>query len=139
MDTSALVKRYANEENSDNVLDWMDKAALIGTALITRPEMVATLTRAVRGNRLPAREASEALDEFRADWLDYQHVNIDDVLIARADFLASTFALRGYDAVHLACALTWSEFLGAPVAMATFDKELRLAAKKSGLDTFPQE
>jgi len=139
MDTSALVKRYINEENTDEVVDWMNEATLLGTALVTRPELVATLTRAVRGNRLPAREASEALNEFRTDWPDFQHVNIDDALIARADFLAATHALRGYDAVHLACALTWGELLGEPVIVSTFDKELLQAAKKLGLETLPKE
>ena len=139
LDTSALAKRYVNEESSDEIVAWMGKADLLGTALVTRVELVATIIRAVRGNRLPAREASEALGEFRADWLDYQHVNIDDALIARADVLASTHILRGYDAVHLACALTWGELLGAPVIVSTFDRELRSAAKKSGLETLPQE
>ncbi len=137
IDTSALVKRYVKEEGSVAVVGWMNDAELIGTALITRPELVASITRAIRGNRLPEQSALSYLDEFRADWLDFQHVNIDDALIARADSLASIHALRGYDAVHLACALTWSELLGAPVVLATFDKELHEAAKKSGLEVFP--
>lgn len=137
MDTSALAKRYIDEEGSDNVVAWMREADLIGTALITRVELAATFTRASRGNRLPVQEVLEALDEFRSDWLNFQHVNIDEFLIARADSLASAYALRGYDAVQLACALTWSELLGAPVTMATFDKELHEAAQKSGMEVLP--
>jgi len=139
MDTSALTKRYINEEGSDNVIVWMRDADLIGTALITRVELVATLTRAIRGNRLPAKEALESLDEFRSDWPGFQHVNIDEALIARADALASMYALRGYDAVHLACALTWKDLLDTPVTLATYDSELHDAAQKSGLDVFPLE
>lgn len=137
MDTSALVKRYIDEEGSDDVIAWMQEADLIGTALITRVELAATLTRASRGSRLPEQEALEVLDEFRSDWLNFQHVNIDESLIARADSLACVFALRGYDAVHLACALTWSELLGVPVTVATFDKELHEAAQKSGMEVLP--
>jgi predicted nucleic acid-binding protein len=89
MDTSALTKRYINEQGSDDVVAWMRDADLIGTALITRVELVATLTRAIRGNRLPAKEALKSLNEFRADWHGFQHVNIDEALIARADALAT--------------------------------------------------
>lgn len=119
------------------MIDWMNQADLIGTALVTRVELVATLTRASRGNRSLAKDFLESLDEFRAHWSNYQHINIDDALITRADSLASIYALRGYDAVHLACALTWGELLGATVSLATFDKELYEAAKKSGLQVFP--
>lgn len=134
MDTSALTKRYIYEQGSDEVIGWMGTADMIGTALITRVELVATITRAIRGKRLPEKDAIEMLDEFRANWLNFQHVNIDDALIVRADGLASSFALRGYDAVHLACALTWQDLLGVPVSLATYDLELRDAAQKNGLN-----
>jgi hypothetical protein len=34
--------------------------------------------------------------------------------------------------------LTWGELLGAPVSLAAFDRELRDAAKKSGIEALPQ-
>ncbi|MCZ2126830.1 MAG: type II toxin-antitoxin system VapC family toxin [Anaerolineales bacterium] len=139
MDSSALVKLYIIEEGTDDVIAWMQNADLIGTAIITRVEVVAALTRAIRGNRLEAHEVEESLNEFRDNWAHYQHINLDNQLIARADALAAQYALRGYDAIHLACALTWGELLGAPVSLATFDRELREAARKSSLDVFPQE
>lgn len=138
MDSSALVKLYIVEEGTDDVIAWMQNADLIGTAIITRVEVVAALTRAIRGNRLEAHEVEEALNDFRSNWAHYQHINLDDQLMARADSLASLYALRGYDAIHLACALTWSELLGAPISLATFDRELRDAAQKSGIEVFPQ-
>jgi predicted nucleic acid-binding protein len=134
MDTSALVKRYISEAGSDKVVDWMTAADFIGTSLITRVELVSALTRAIRGNRLPAQDIQEALDDFRADWFSFQHVNIDEALIERADSLASKYGLRGYDAVHLACALIWQDLLGVPISFAAFDSELIVAAQKSGLE-----
>jgi predicted nucleic acid-binding protein len=137
MDTSALVKRYISEAGTDEVVAWMNQADLVGTALVTRVELVATLTRASRGNRLLSKDFLEALDEFRNQWTYYQHINIDDVLIVRADSLASIYALRGYDAIHLACALTWQDLLNSPITLATFDKELHEAAEKSGVQVLP--
>ncbi|MBL8090025.1 MAG: type II toxin-antitoxin system VapC family toxin [Anaerolineales bacterium] len=137
IDTSALVKRYIDEEGTDEVIAWMNQADIIGTALVTRAELVATLTRATRGNRSLAKDFLESLDEFRGHWSHYQHINIDDALIIRADSLASIYALRGYDAIHLACALTWQDLLNSPITLATFDKELHEAAEKSGIQVFP--
>lgn len=134
MDTSALIKRYIDEDGSDDVITWMREADLIGTSLITRVEIAATLTRAIRGNRLPAQEALESLDEFRSDWPGFQQVNIDEALITRADSLASMYGLRGYDAIHLACALTWQDLLGVSVTFSAYDIELREAAQKSGME-----
>ncbi len=134
MDTSALVKRYIDEQGSDIVVEWMRQADFIGTTLITRAEMAATLTRAIRGNRVPQQETLQALQEFRSDWVNFQHVPIDNALIARADALACEHGLRGYDAIHLACALTWQDLLGAQVSLASFDKELLDAAQKMEME-----
>ncbi|NOH01630.1 MAG: type II toxin-antitoxin system VapC family toxin [Chloroflexi bacterium] len=137
LDTSALIKRYILEDGSADVVGWMKDAELIGVSLVTRVEMVSALTRAIRGNRLPSDEGVEALDEFRAQWTDFQHINIDDALIVRADLLAVAYGLKGYDAVQLACALTWKDLLNVPVKFATYDVELYSAARKSGLDILP--
>ncbi len=57
-----------------------------------------------------------------------------DPQIARdAGELAERFALRGYDAVHLASALS----AGGPVTLATWDADLRSAAEQSGCAIAP--
>ena len=58
--------------------------------------------------------------------------------MALADTLAWDYGLRGYDAVHLASALTWQEALGEPVLLATFDKQLWSAAPKAGVAIWPE-
>jgi predicted nucleic acid-binding protein len=138
VDTSALAKRYIREQGTDLVLDWLERADLVGTALVTRAEMASTLTRAVKAGRLPQGGVQNALGKFRDHWGYLQHISIDEALVARADALACEFGLRGYDAVHLACALVWGELLNALVTVATFDAELRDAAQKSGLEVLPE-
>jgi predicted nucleic acid-binding protein len=137
MDTSALIKRYIEENGSENVVAWMREADMIGTSLITRVEMAGTITHAMRGSCLPVQDGAEALDEFRSDWHGFQHINIDDTLVARADSLASMYGLRGYDAVQLACALTWQGLLEVSVRFASYDKELHEAAQMSGMEVLP--
>jgi predicted nucleic acid-binding protein len=137
LDTSALVKRYVEEQGSEDVLDWMDLANMIGTSLVTRAEVSAAISRAVRMNHLTDQVSSKALGKFRKEWTSFHRIPINEELIARADFLACQHSLRGYDAVHLAAALIWQEALMLPVTLATYDQELMEASQKSGLQVLP--
>ena len=58
--------------------------------------------------------------------------------MARAGALAWDAALRGYDAVQLASALTWQESVGANVLLATFDRQLWSAGKQIGMHVWPE-
>ena len=52
LDTSALLKRYVAEPESEDVVAKIDEATAITTALITRTEVAAALGRAWRDARL---------------------------------------------------------------------------------------
>ena len=137
IDTSALMKLFIQETYSDEIRRLVKDADLVATGLITRAETAAGINRLTRMNLVKQEECEEALSNFRNEWGDYHRILITEQIVIRADFLTGQYSLRGYDAVHLACALTWSELLGAPITMATFDKELHEAAKKSGIEVFP--
>jgi predicted nucleic acid-binding protein len=62
-------------------------------------------------------------------------VPVTEALVARAEAPAWGAALRGYDAVQLASALTWQESVGAKITLATFDRQLWDAGKQVGLET----
>jgi hypothetical protein len=53
--------------------------------------------------------------------------------------LAWNYALRGYDAVQLASALTWQESVGMEVIVGTFDRQLWTAARHAGMKAWPEE
>lgn len=139
IDTSALIKLFIQEAYSDEVRRCVESADIIATALLTRAETPAGLNRLARMNILEQKQCETALANFRNEWQTYHRIPITEQIVERAGLLTSQYSLRGYDAVHLACALTWSELLGAPVTVATFDRELRAAAQKSGFNVFPQE
>lgn len=136
-DTSALIKLFVQETYSDDVRRWIEGANLVATGLIARAETAAGINRLARMNILNQSQYNTALSNFRSEWNDYHRIPITEQIVARADLLTCEYILRGYDAVHLACALTWSELLGAPVTMAAFDKELHEAAQKSGMEILP--
>jgi len=95
------------------------------------------LARAARMDLIADSEARAAWVAFDHDWPEYMHLKISTPLVERAASLAWEFGLRGYDAVHLAAAMTWQDALETPVILATFDRLLWDAAQKSGMATWP--
>ena len=138
-DSSALVKRYVEEQGSSDVLDWMDDSELNGTVLVTRAEVAAAITRAIRRQYVSQEEAQQFLDMFHKEWSGFTRLPVTEPLVARAEALACEHNLRGYDAIHLAAALTWQDLLGLPVTVVTYDKELTEAARALGMEVLPEK
>jgi predicted nucleic acid-binding protein len=136
-DSSALAKRYLDEEGSEDVFRWTADAVVCATVLITRAEMVAAIMHASRRGVIEIQTAEPIISDFRNDWMLLHRLPITEGLVARADRLACEFGLRGYAAVHLAAALIWQDQLGLPVTLATFDRELAEAGRQSGLAVLP--
>lgn len=139
LDASALVKRYVAERGSPEVADAIAGAEVVGTSLISRAETAAALGKAVRTGALTQEAAASVLQVFRSEWPTLVRVQATEVLVARADVLAWELGLRGYDAVHLASALSWQEGLGAPVTMITFDRRLWETVERRGLRPLPSD
>jgi len=137
LDSSALVKRYLREAHSAEVELAIIQAERTGTAMISRAEVSAALAKAVRMNWVVPADALKSLAEFQSQWKTLFRLQIREITVERADALAWKNGLRGYDAVHLACAMLWQESLGRPVALATFDEPLWLAAQSVGLAVWP--
>lgn len=138
LDASALVKRYVEELDSDQVRRFLAENRRAATAVITRVEVVAAVTRALHMQRLKSEEGELVLRIFQDDWKDLIRIPLNCILIEEAAALAHKHVLRGYDAVHLASALFYQRQLGKSVVLATFDKELWQAANHSGLQPWPE-
>jgi predicted nucleic acid-binding protein len=135
--TSALIKRYVAEAGSTEVSAFIEQAETVGSVLLTRVEMAAALSKAVRMNWVESREADSAWHDFLAHWQSFTRLSMTPSLAERAARLAWEYGLRGYDATHLAAALLWQETLEMPVTLATYDRELWLAGQKAGLTVWP--
>lgn len=128
VDTSTLLKLLVEEDGSDRAALIWDRADTLAAAALVTVEARAALAAAVRGHRLtPAqhRRARSGLVEL-VDELNI--VQITEDLIDRASDLAEREALRGYDAIHLAAALT----VQADV-LTSADTDLCEAADRQGL------
>jgi len=138
LETSALVKQYVRETGTDEVIELVENAGTVGSASFTKVEMAAAFDKAVRQGWVKKKIALQAWQDFLDHWSSFNRLNISAGTIDRASTLAWDYSLRGYDAMHLACALLWKETLETQIAMATFDRDLWLASKKAGLAVWPE-
>lgn len=135
LDTSALVKRYAYESDSDLVRDL--KATVVISEL-TRVEVHAALWRKHRVGGFSAQDARDLCRQFSIDfafWVSPQDTQVikasTDILYTAADLVAR-HPLRAYDAVQLASALEVLHVVGE-CSFGCFDRQLSTAAAIEGL------
>jgi uncharacterized protein len=139
-DTSALVKRYLRETDSDKVVTLFNEGDhIFGSVVITQVEIAATFQRAVRMDAASSKLAAEVWGDFLDHWQSFTRLRIFAGTIERASENAWKYDLRGYNALHLAAALLWQETLGAQITLATFDRELWLAGQKAGILGWPAD
>ena len=137
LDTSALVKLYVDEPMSQEVTAAVDEAEAVATSLIAYIEARAAFARARREARLSAQAYRHIVDAFVEDWPRYVAVEVTDRLVKEAGDLAVHRALRGYDAIHLASALSVRERVSSAVTFLAFDRALTVAAKREALHLHP--
>ncbi len=136
LDSSALVKRYLQEPGSDRVTALVG-GTLAATAVVTLAEITSAIIRARRLGRISARDADAARESVSLHWAELVRLDVDDDLARRAAEVAWRHPLRGFDAVHLAAALTLRDLLQEEVVLATFGRELWIAAREAGLAPWP--
>lgn len=131
-DTSALVKLYLREPHSVAVGDLFGSVLRAASHELAFVEVRAALAAANRGRRLPDAQHAISVRNFNRDWAEgMSAVATDATLLERAAELAEGFALRGYDAVHLASAERVRLALPA-TRFVSFDHHLNRAAKLLG-------
>jgi predicted nucleic acid-binding protein len=140
LDSSSLVKRYVEEPGWREVAEAVETADLVGTVVVSRVEVAAALSKAVRLEVLAREEAWKAMQVFREEWPELVSLQITELLISRAETLAWDYGLRGYyDAVQLAAASVWQEMMGERVTLSTFDRRLWATAQAVGLEGHPAD
>lgn len=137
LDTSALVKLYVEEPLSQELTAAVAEAEAVATSLLAYAESRAAFARARREARLSAQIYRRIVEALVEDWPRYISVEVTDRLVKNAGDLAAHRALRGYDALHLASALSLCQQVTASVTFLAFDRELTLAAKREALHLHP--
>ena len=122
-DSSALLKRYVDEPDSDRAVELLmsDPAAVTGRHTVV--EVRRNLARL-----LDATGASAARAAFVADLASLSIVELDGATCERAATIAEQTGVRTLDALHLGAALR----LGTALTFLTFDVRQAQAARTLG-------
>lgn len=134
-DTSALVKLYLVEAESDAVRALADEAESVAVCRIAWAEAYAALSRRAREVPADATLIGQAKLALSADWPHYVVVEATQNVVEQAGEFADTFALRGYDSAQLAAAYEAKQVSRLPVSFACFDARLNKAARVLGMET----
>lgn len=106
LDTSALVKLYAEEPASDEVRSAASEARAVVVSEIGYVEARSALARKEREGSFSTEAHDEAVGQLERDFREvYVLRSVTGRIVAHAGELARVHALRAYDAVHLATAL----------------------------------
>ena len=124
VDSSALVKRYIHEPESERSQRLLDADPDWLTAAITEVEV-----RRVLAIRLDGSSLTQARADFLRDWERTTIVALDPTTLGQAAALAEATQVRSLDAIHLA-ALTRAG--SRSTRLVTFDARMAAAARALG-------
>jgi predicted nucleic acid-binding protein len=125
LDTSALVKRFVEEDGTAVLLALMDQDPDWAASALAMAEAEVTLCH--RG--LDEREEAAQRLRLRRDWERFTVVPVDAQCLLEAAEIGCTAKVRTLDAIHLAAAAR----LPKPLAFVTFDRRQAAAAPGLGL------
>jgi predicted nucleic acid-binding protein len=124
LDTSALVKLYVREEGADVVRELVMRCSAAGTSKVAYAEARAAFARALRQGVIGDEGYREIVAALHNDWHTYLAMEVSDALIFLAGDLSERHGLRGFDAIHLASALTLKTQVSEEMVAACFDSRL---------------
>jgi predicted nucleic acid-binding protein len=110
-------------------VELWERAHVVVSSQLVYPEARAAMAAATRAARIDEPTHVSAVATLEDLYAQLRTVAIDEPLARQAGDLAAQHALRGYDAVHLACAL---HLQGKDTVLATWDDALTSAALATG-------
>lgn len=124
------------ESGSEEVLAARLDASSLFCASIAYVEATSALARMQKGGRITVAQAREGGAELERLWRSVNVRAASATLIDLATQIAKEDALRAYDAVHLAAAVSLAQ--GEALVFACWDRELRKAAAGRKLALIPE-
>lgn len=137
-DTSALIKKYIPEKDSEVILDIWEKAEGIGISKVGYAEVMAVFYRKKREGHFPSPLFRRILQNFKEDWKSFILIEVSPALETIIERLCSRHSLRGFDALHLASAGILRDKIHQPVGFVCIDIRLREAADQEHFEVLPK-
>jgi len=123
-----------DEPGSELAAELWDRAASVVSSQLIYPEARAAAAAAHRRRRITSTTLRRAVDRIYELCTEFDVIGLDPDLAHSAGDLAEAHGLRGYDAVHLATALSVES---DSVLLATWDGDLARAAVAAGCSVSP--
>ncbi len=131
-DTSVLVKRYVREEGSQKARELLRRRRVVCSA-IAPLEALSAFGRRRAANEISAHSFDAIVARLQSDREHFELVEVNVVVLGRAEEVIRKAGVRTLDAVHIACALVFQELSGRRVPFITADDRQRDAAQQFGL------
>ena len=128
-DSSALVKRYIEEDGREQVIAFFEEADAIGVSVICFPELISAFCRMQREGDLDKDQYERIKGEMIVDFEDLSIYSITRQARECATPLLETNTLRGMDALYIGCAIEWHADI-----FVSGDKRQITAAQNEGLE-----
>jgi predicted nucleic acid-binding protein len=150
LDSSALVKRYVQEEGSKAVASRFETGEKLYTSVLSYAEVHAAIGRKYRDKELNANQKEKLVDDFLADWLfSLSILEMTAATMSALPSLCEHYSLKASDAVHLSAAFWLKDAIrlrakgfdngGNVVEFGVYDRQLGEAALKCGFRVFNPE
>jgi predicted nucleic acid-binding protein len=130
LDTSSLIKLYVQEVGSEDVRHLVARAAVVATSIVAYPETRAALARLRRSGDLTPAKSAAAKRHFEDQWPAFLALEVTAAMSREAGDFAERYALRGFDALHLASFAEVARRAGpSDTHFSSFDDPLNKAAR----------
>ena len=133
LDTSALVKLYVEDADSDTVRRWVEAADDVACQWLAYVEARSAFAAKHRLGELSGVALTGCKEELERDWTRYHRIAVTPSLLRRAGALSEQLGVRACDSVHLAGAEHLQSALGLPVTFGSLDRQQVGAAARLGL------
>lgn len=124
VDSSALLKRYIREQDSDYAVQLMESDPVLVTSRLTLVEVRRNLARLLGGDAQVA-----AKRQFSSEFEAFGLIAVDDATCSDAAAISEETLCRSLDAIHLASARR----TGSNTTVLTFDLRQAQAARSLGM------
>lgn len=133
-DSSAMVKRYLDEEGSYKVNKMLDEASVVATSILTYPEILSAFIRKQRMRDIPKDAYAEASSALESEWSYFFIIQFSDQLYPTITRIIERYEMKAADSIHLASALWLKHSVKENVSFVSSDTSLLKAA---GMEKLP--
>jgi uncharacterized protein len=147
LDSSALIKRYVQEEGSKAVASRFETGEKLYTSVLSYAEVHAAIGRKYRDKELNTDQKERLVDDFLDDWLfSLSILELTTAAMSALPALCEQYSLKASEAVHLSAAFWLKDAIrlrakrfddgGGIVEFGVSDRRLGEAALKCGFQVF---